>query len=216
MWYNQFDINRGQQFLNHIKHQTDTSHGETTLELLSVLQQHYPNIDPLSNIDKQYPTFLKYIHDRFDITPYRANLPFIPYNIRGGIYRSIVGMVAEYCSYLVCTELFSRVNTLQDYNNQVSGNDLEYISNDRHITADVKATRVQNNIIHTHDSWFTNDKQSTRIHIVDLSNKKHYIVGRSALKQLHQDYLGQIGIKTLKAFATVTITDITPYLGTTQ
>lgn len=132
-----------------------------------------------------------------------STLPFTNFNLRSGIYCSFAGIIAEYISLKVILDQFKNGILLNDKQNQLNGNDIQYYHNDNLITADIKSI---NNDLYAHKDWFK--KSSTRFHLVNLKTNKHYIIGRSYLEKLHQLKGNNIDLTFAKKYGTITTTDI--------
>jgi hypothetical protein len=186
-------INDGLQFLLSIENKVDVSSGLDTILLLDELYKMYPDININESIKgHKFRNFIVEMHKRFgNNSIYQDELPFMPYNIRHGLYKSITGLIAEYMSYVVTQDKFRDVRLLQDYYNQSSGNDIEYKHNNNYITADIKLSStnwLRSPIIKCHGDWFADNKTSTRFHIVDIYNGVHLIVGRTHLISQYKKY----------------------------
>lgn len=178
----------GIHFLSSIENKVDVTAGYDTLLLLEDLYQMHPNIDikePI--IGAKFKNFIIEMYRRYDIVEnYNGSLPFMPYNIRNGLYASTMGLIAEYMSFYITSQKFQSVHLLQDFENQKIGNDIAYRHNNKEITADIKlsTTNWLNNgpVIKCHQDWFHIKKNSTRFHIVDVYNGIHLITGRTFLR----------------------------------
>lgn len=164
----------------------DVTHGFDEILLLDELIKMYPNISVKEHIiGPKYKDFIVEMYKRYNPTSeYKDELPYMPYNIRSGVYSSIIGLMGEYISYATCLENYQEVKLLQDNTNQLQGNDIEYYHNDHYITADVKVSATdwsQEATIKCHPEWFAPHKKSTRFHIVDICNGMHFVIGRSFL-----------------------------------
>ena len=186
-------LHDGIQFLLSIEHKVDITDGLDTLLLLDELYKMHPDIninEPIKGY--KFRNFIAEMHKRFgNENKYTDILPFMPYNIRYGLYASVTGLIAEYMSYVVTQDKFQNVRLLQDYNNQSTGNDIEYKHNNNYITADIKLSSTNWSrcpIIKCHGDWFADKKESTRFHIVDIYNDMHLIVGRTHLNSQYKKY----------------------------
>ena len=164
----------------------DVSHGYNEVLLLDDLVSRYPDINIRDNIvGDYYKDFIYDMYAQFDsVCNYKPVLPYMPYNIRSGVYSSIMGIIGEYISLAICTDNYQHAKLLQSSQDQVQGNDIEYYDNDHSITADVKISTTDwtsGAVIKCHPDWFHEKKRSTRFHIVDIYNHSHFIINRSFL-----------------------------------
>jgi hypothetical protein len=164
----------------------DVTHGYDEILLLDEFVKMYPMVDVRERIvGEQFRDFILEMYRRFsDLTKYSHELPYMPFNIRSGVYSSIMGLMGEYISFAACLEQYQDVKFLQDSKNQVEGNDIEYYNNNHYITADIKVSTTDwttEPIIKTHGDWFKPGKSSTRFHIVDIYNRAHFVINRSFL-----------------------------------
>lgn len=174
------------KLLMSLEDKVDVTHGYDEILLLDEFIKMYPDVDVRESIiGEKFKDFILEMYRRFsDTTKYNHELPYMPFNIRGGVYSSIMGLMGEYISFAACLERYQNVKLLQDRKNQVEGNDIEYYNNDYHITADIKVSTTDwttEPIIKCHPDWFKATKISTRFHIVDIYNKAHFVINRSFL-----------------------------------
>jgi|694.fasta_scaffold00062_93 hypothetical protein len=188
-------------------------HGINEILLFDNLLTQYPNIgikEPI--VGPKFKDFIYSMYEQYDqIINYKDVLPFMPYNIRSGIYSSILGLMAEYISLWVVNDLYKNGEILQDFNSQLAGHDIRYLHNDNNITADVKLSTTDwtnEKSIHVHKDWFHEKKKSTRFHIVDIHNHSHFIIGRSFLHYNHEKYGDYIPIKQMKSYSIYSRQDI--------
>lgn len=130
-----------------------------------------------------------------------ADLPYTRYNIRHGAYASIVGMMNEFISLKIIRDLFNSGEIIQDYDMQKNGHDIQYYENGYKITADVKTSKTDwshERTVYAHRDWFHESKHSTRFHVVDIANNKHFIIRRHYFYENFKRYGNYIPIDKLK------------------
>lgn len=178
----------------------DVTDGVDLIENVIVANNLISNINIYEKIEgEKYQKFIDYVCKKYNKRN-NGTMPFTNFNLRYGVYRSIVGMMAEYISLQVTTDLFGSGEILQDFHSQKNGSDIRYYHNDNEITADIKLSNSPMLTVYSNADWFKNEKISTRFHLVDISHDRHYITGRSYLESMNERYGNIIPIIPLKKY----------------
>lgn len=204
-------INDSTKLLLSLEPSLNVDDGFELLFVIEDLLRIVPNVNIHDNISgEQYQQFIKYICEKENLKV-TEKLPYTRFNIRSGVYSSIVGMMAEYISLKTTNELFNNGKLTQDRIDQMNGIDIIYEQNGNEITADVKLSNTSwtnEELIYAHMDWFDRKKQSVRFHLVDIANNTHFIVGRSYLHLLCEQNGNRIPARLVDKYYHCKRTDI--------
>lgn len=200
------------KLLSFLEHEIDVSNGYDVLFVfLDIYENHgIDNIyEPIHG--EKYTQFIAEQNKKFCRFDTLGDLPYTRYNIRHGAYSSIVGMMNEFISLKIIKELFNSGEIIQDFDMQKHGHDILYYDNGNKITADVKTSKAdwdQEKTVYAHRDWFEPSKHSTRFHVVDIANNKHFIIRRHYFYENFKRYGNYVPIDKLKRSYTFHENDI--------
>jgi hypothetical protein len=193
------------KLLLHLEQYVDVNEGyDVLLAFYYLCSTHNVDIhEPI--IGEKYSKFIYKIYEAFDdvknFNPLDIKLPYTRYNIRNGMYTSIIGMMSEFISLASTKELYESANITQDKNLQTYGSDIIYYDCNNFITADVKTSKTDwthEKTMYAHRDWFKPGKSSSRLHIVDICNAQHHIISRPWLYQKFKEYGNYIPIEKIQ------------------
>jgi hypothetical protein len=170
--------------------------GLEVIELIDTLVSYYPDINIHSEIiGEEFKDYIQYVYKSFSTEEFNDTklvLPYLKYNIRHGVYASLIGMMGEYISLKVVRDNFNSGMILQDKSSQRTGKDIWYKqSPTTSFTADIKISNTDwtnGPCVVAHKDWFSESKNSTRFHLVDIGNNTHIITSRSILELEYENH----------------------------